>query len=265
MAQDKPQRRPKAEVILYSYPKLLFAWPLVAFGFFMAPFGGLDFEWAQGSAIGWAYLFTILIVIMTIGIDLERNHSVFWIVLVLLLMFVGMWLGSKFEVPVFKQIGEAFAELGVEYNWGFGLSLSILLAIPFVVMVLWSRLSHKWRITHNEFESYSFGRADDSLARGAKRVRSTYPDLLELLLCGAGTLIVYSATGRTELRRIRHVPMLPLKRRAINRILETTSVTTSDEIIEEEFDDEGDGPEEDYGEQEVGGNGGGGEIGGERL
>ena len=32
----------------------------------------------------------------------------------------------------------------------------------------------------------------------ASSIQVGYPDLLELLLCGAGTLVVYSATGRTE-------------------------------------------------------------------
>jgi fatty acid desaturase len=115
-----------------------------------------------------------------------------------------------------------------------GLVLSILLTVPFAAMFLVVRLNDKWRITHNEFEHHSWGRADDSLARGAKRVRSTYPDLLELLLAGAGTLIVYSANGNTELRRIHHVPMLPFVRRRIDDLLETIAVTPTADIAAEE-------------------------------
>ena len=43
---------------------------------------------------------------------------------------------------------------------------------------------------------------DDSLGRGAKTIRSSFPDVLELVLGIAGTLIVYNATGTKELRRI---------------------------------------------------------------
>ena len=100
-------------------------------------------------------------------------------------------------------------------------------------MIVWSRLQHKWKITPNEFEHISFGRSDDSLARGAKRVRCKYPDLLELILCGAGTLEVYSSTGRTKLKSIPNVPLLPLKRRAIDRILSATAVVSSDALHEE--------------------------------
>ena len=72
-----------------------------------------------------------------------------------------------------------FEDQEVAYNRGFGLSISLLLLIPYLTMLVWARMQHRWRITHNEFEHYAWGRADDSLARGAKRVWSTYPDLLE--------------------------------------------------------------------------------------
>ena len=71
-------------------------------------------------------------------------------------------------------------------------------------------------------------------------MRSTCPDLLELLLFGAGTLIIYSTTGRMELRRIHHVPFLPLLRRRIDRILEATRVTAdqAEAVIDEKVEAE---------------------------
>ena len=219
----------KHSVVFYSYPKLLFCWPLIVFGplfwFLVGPpqnpaSGGLE-------VLGWLYLLVGTMVLLTVGIDLERNYTVFWVVAFLLFFFLGRWLVDAKGFTFFGDIYGWFRDLDLQYDRGFGLALSIFLVGPYLVMLVWSRLQHKWRITHNEFEHYSWGRTDDSLARGAKRVRSTYPDVLELLLgLGAGTLIVYSATGRSELRRIHNVPFLPLVRRRINRILELTAVTT---------------------------------------
>ena len=98
------------------------------------------------------------------------------------------------------------------------------------------RLNDSWRITHNEFEHRSFGRADDSLGRGAKNIRTSYTDILEFLLGLAGTLVVYDATGTRELRRIPHVALLPLVRRRLNRILEATAIVglPTDEQEEEQ-------------------------------
>jgi len=298
MVKNNQPKRRADEVVFYSYPKLVYVWPLIAMGllFLLLPSGWIsrqtviltiaeqaeDAEPTRGTLLyqsrdalsiadanevehvyqksqirdvryqsageffGWVYLITMLLVLLTVGIDIERNYAIFWLVVFLLFFFLGRWLSDVQGFTLFGDLYRWFADLDVMYDKGFGLAFAVLLAIPYGVMIVWTRLQHRWRITHNEFESYSFGRADDSLARGAKRVRSTYPDVLELLLCGAGTLIVYSATGRQELRRIRNIPLLPLKRRKINHILETTAVTSTDAMVEEEFEAEVD----DSGEEE---------------
>ncbi|MEM9882327.1 MAG: hypothetical protein AAF800_05375 [Planctomycetota bacterium] len=231
-----------SQVVFHTYPKLIFVWPVIAAGFLFYPLAepfGLDAE-----VLGWVYLLVVTLTLLTVGIDLERDHAVFWAVVFLAVFFLGQWLDERFDgVTVVGNAYRWFADLDVRYDAALGLALSVLLLPPYVVMIVYARLQHRWRITHNEFEHYSWGRADDSLARGAKRVRSTFPDLLELLLCGAGTLVVYSATGRTELRRIPHVPMIFLVRKRINRLLESTAVTTDArqaELFEEEADTERD-------------------------
>ena len=219
---------PPSEVVFHTYPKLLFIWPIILAGLLFWPLAGIE---GADAVLGWLYLLTVAIVILTLGIDLERDHAAFWLIVFIAFFFLGRWLEDAQGFTFFGDIYRWFVSLDVRYNAGFGVSMSVLLGIPYAVMIVWSRLQHKWRITHNEFEHYSWGRADDSLARGAKRVRSTYPDLLELLLFGAGTLIVYSATGRSELRRIPHVPLIFLVRKRINRLLEATAVTTVREEV----------------------------------
>lgn len=245
MAKSKRAAKPKKpikQVVFHTYPKLLFVWPVIVAGLVFWPLVG---HWsASAEVVGWLYLLVVATVLITIGVDLERDHAVFWLVVFLALFFLGKWLDASVES--FTLIGNVyrwFADRDVTYDPALGGVLSLLLLPPYLVMLVYARLQHRWRITHNEFEHYSWGRADDSLARGAKRVRSTFPDLLELILCGAGTLVVYSATGRTELRRIPHVPMIFLVRRRINRLLEVTAVTSharQTELYEEEADTEQD-------------------------
>ena len=228
--KDRPPRHIH-EVVFHTYPKLLFIWPIILAGLLFWPL--VSYWGANAEVVGWVYLVIVASVILTLGIDLERDHAVFWLVVFLALFFLGKWLDARFET--FTGIGDLyrwFADRDVQYDPAFGGVLSLLLLPSYVIMLVYARLQHRWRITHNEFEHYSWGRADDSLARGAKRVRSTFPDLLELLLCGAGTLVVYSATGRTELRRIPHVPMIFLVRRRINRLLEATAIVSGTERME---------------------------------
>lgn len=263
MPDAKPNIEPHAHsVVFYAYPKLVFAWPVILLGllFWLLTLtidpkgdhnGYLEFY-------GWFYLLTSVMVILTISVDVERNYAFVWAILFLVFLFGGMWLSSVSGFTLFGNLYNFFANMDLQYDRGFGLATSIFLGVPYLVMLVWVRINHKWRITHNEFEHFSWGRSDDSLARGAKRFRSTYPDLLEFILgLGAGTLIVYSATGRTELRRIHNVPMLPLLRKRIDKILEYTAVTTDSahsargaDLLESEEE------EDEPGADDLGGSGG---------
>ena len=275
-----------ASVRFCEYPKLIYIWPVIAIGFIFWPFAAprkvadtsvtpQEVQTVEGEKTGevvearpmvrvadqhevlaWMYLVTLFLVILTIGVDVERNYAAFWGVALAAVWLLGLWLRDVQGITVFGDIYRFFAGLNASYNRSFGLVLSILLAFPYVGMLLWAWLNNRWRITYNEFEHYSWGRADDSLARGAKRVRSTYPDVLELLLCGAGTLVVYSATGRSELRRIHNVPLLFLKKRKIDRILEQTRVTMEEAAV---------AAEEEAAEEHESSGSEGGEVGGEKL
>ncbi len=248
------------EVIFHTYPKLVFAWPVILAGFILFIPASIWPD-AEGfmSILGWIYVGTIATVFMTMGIDLDRNLSVFWLVVVAAILLLTALLDAN-KIELLAPIARFFGWTEVSFDKGLALAISLMLTPPYLLMLFWSRLNHKWRMTHNEFEHYAWGRSDDSLARGAKRVRSTYPDWLEFMLMGAGTLIVYSATGRQELRRIPHVPMLFRVRKKINHLLESQSVTIGrhdealmDEISAEEDDAGTDRADELAGRHQAGG------------
>ncbi len=261
------------QVVFVAYPKLLFIWPLIVLGFAFWPLGhpgatetpspaaetaaaqpgevgdaeatlGAEAGEAPPTAarsrrlevLGWIYLWVAAIVLLTLGVDIDRNKAVFWVILVAAVYVLGLWLHDVKGFTLFGEIYRWFAGLDLQYDRGFGLALSIILLVPYAVMLLWARLNDRWRITHNEFEHYAFGKMNDSLGRGAKTIRTEFPDVFELLLGLAGTLIVYNATGTRELRRIPHIMFLPMIRRRLDKILETTSVTAAQ--MEEEEEDE---------------------------
>lgn len=213
------------EVTFITYPKLLFIWPLLLAGFVFYPIAGYLNEHAL-STMGWAYLFIAVLVIMALGVDVNRNQAAFWVVLIFGVWILGLWLRDVKGITVFGNIYNFFASINAKYDRGFGLALSLILLVPYVIMIAWARINDRWRITHNEFEHYSFGKMDDALGRGSKTIRADFPDVFEMILGMAGTLIVYNANGNQELRRIPHVMFLPFVRSRLNKILERTAITT---------------------------------------
>jgi hypothetical protein len=190
------------------------------------------------EVLGWAYIWVVAVVLLTLGIDIGRNQAAFWVVLVAAIWVLGLWLHDAKGFTIFGDIYRWFAGLNVQYNRSLALALSIIMLVPYLIMIGWAYINDRWRITHNEFEHYSFGKMDDSLGRGAKTIRTSFPDVLELLLGMAGTLIVYNATGTKELRRIPHVMFLPFIRKRLNKILEKTAITAGQMEEEEENDED---------------------------
>lgn len=229
----KAERKPRKhvhQVVFVGYPKLLFMWPVILAGVVFYFLGG---PVLTPEVLGWMYIIILGTCILAIGIDVERNYAFFWLVLVAATYFLGLWLRDAKGITVFGDLYRFLDNLDVRYDKAFGIAMSGFLSVPYVIMMLWSRLNDRWRITHNEFEHFSFGKMDDSLGRGAKRIRTSYPDVLELLLGLAGTLTVYDATGSRELRRIPNVMGLPFISKKLDLILETTAIT-QDKLEEEE-------------------------------
>lgn len=223
---DAKQHKPKKilhEVTFYTYPNLVFTWPIILLGFFLWPIDKLG--WVYPEVLAWFWGITLLLVLITMGVDLNRNYSIFWLVVILGSWAMILWLRDAKGFTLFGRIYQFFADLDPAYSRNLGLIVSIPLTTLWIIMWIWTRLNSKWRVTHNELEHYQFGRMDDSLARGAKRIRTSYPDLFELLICLAGDLEIYDATGKKLLRRIEHVPLLPFVKKKINILLESTAVT----------------------------------------
>lgn len=204
-------------VNLITYPKYFFVWPLIVAPAILELLAGAG---VHNGDLGWIYALLIGLVILTLGVDLDRNTSFFWglfvITVLLLVRVITFEWGWSFTDWASAKINS----LGIEYSPGFAWAVSIITGIPYAVMIIWTRIQDRWKITPYEFEHFSFGVVDQSLARGAKMIRTSYPDFLEVLLGLSGTLHVYSAAGDKELVRIPHVPLLPLVKGRISRVLE---------------------------------------------
>lgn len=267
-AATPPKRKAEVhEVVFTTYPKLLFVWPLIVTGLLFWPLGGpvkvapatsapataaVTTDAATLTAppvaparaysgrlevLGWLYIWIAIFVLMTLGVDVDRNQAIFWVVFFGAIWLLGLRLESIRGFTLFGDVYRWFAGLDVQYDRNLGFVLSVILLVPYLLMLGWARINDRWRITHNEFEHYSLGKMDDSLGRGAKTIRTSYPDVFELLLGLAGTLIIFNATGTKELRRIPHVMFLPFVRQRLNKILERTAITAGQMEEEEEEDD----------------------------
>lgn len=223
------------EITVHAYPKLVHVWPVIFVGFLFWSLQGTNILSLKAEA--WIYLTVTATVLLTLGIDLGRNASIFWIILMGMFLFIALWLRDAKGFTIFDSALRYFAVKQPEYSVDMGFILSLGLSIVYVVMIVNSWMNDRWRFTHNEIEHYSFGRSDKAMARGSKQVSSSYPDLLELLITMTGTITIYDARGREKLGEIEGVPFLPFKMKRLSKILEATAVTPTTGDDDEALDD----------------------------
>ncbi|KAB2642341.1 MAG: hypothetical protein DVB26_02935 [Verrucomicrobia bacterium] len=220
----KAKRRPvPSQIVFYSYPKFLYTWPVIVLALLLPLLG----DWLNPQLEGWIFVITLLTVLMAMGFDLSRNLTITWGVTILASVFCLLWLKDTQNVMIFSQFGHHLSSKAplISHDWLdlFGLFGGIL----YLIMWLDAHINQRWRISHNEIEHFAMLSKDDSLGRGAKRIITSYPDFLELLLCGAGTIQIYSAQGGVELRSIPNVPWLFFRSARISQILESTEVSAA--------------------------------------
>jgi len=226
------RRQDRSEIVFYSYPKYLYTWPLIFLAVVFPLLGNL----VSPKIEGWVFLVTLLTVLMAVGFDLSRNLSISWGVTIIASVFCILWLKDVKNVIFFSDIGHHLASrnpvVSPDWTYLFALFGGLLYFIMFIDV----HINQRWRISHNEIEHFAMLSKDDSLGRGAKRIITSYPDFLELLLCGAGTIQIYSAQGGMLLRSIPNVPLLFFRSAEISRILESTEVSAAsgDEDVDQQ-------------------------------
>jgi len=216
-------RQGRSEVVFHTYPKLIFAWPIIVAGFLL---GALSLiSWVDQEVLAWIWAVTLVVTFLAVGIDQNRNATAIWIAIVAVLWLLGIWLRDAKGITVFGDLFRFFADLDPVYPRPLSFAISIFITVPYAIIFAWVHCKDKWRFTQNAFEHRTWGKVDWSAARTTETVRCSYPDLLEAVLCLAGDLVIYDASGSKVIRRICHVPLLPLVRRRIAGTLPPTTVT----------------------------------------
>ena len=217
------RRQTPSQIVFYSYPKYLYTWPVI----FLAALFPLLGDSINPQVEGWIFVVTLLTVLMAMGFDLSRNLTISWGVTIIASVFCLLWLKDVKNVVVFSQIGQHLTSKVplVSHDWLY--LFALFGGILYLIMFINAHINQRWRISHNEIEHFAMLSKDDSLGRGAKRFITSYPDFLELLLCGAGTIQIYSAQGGILLRSIPNVPWLFFRSAKISRILESTEVSAA--------------------------------------
>ncbi len=205
------------KIKIYDFPPLILTWPLLAAGYLLFPLDAWHI--VSNEALGIFYTGLSFFVIITLGGDLKRGlFFITFLLLLVLYLILAMVFGNK---GLFEAVGWVYTSIDFEYGRRSAFLLSILLTAAWASMLTYTRLSSVWILSESEWEHISFAERIEAFeASGAyQKVEEVYPDWLELILGGFGTIILKDSRSQKVLAEIRHVPFAHWKKRKANDFL----------------------------------------------
>jgi len=146
------------------------------------------------------------------------------------LVFLGLFLGEKFQWPVFAAISGFFKELRIHANAAFYFSLAAILGVTFLVVLIKTRFDY-WEITSNELLHHRgvVGNIDRYPAPNL-RISKEIHDVFEFLLLRSGRLVVHP-TGERRSFVLELVAGVNKKEKMIKKLLSRLSVDINDDDL----------------------------------
>ena len=220
MRRNRRRRPGVEEVVVYSYPPIIYFWPVVFSGLVLS---GLHLVAPAPFAYGIAWWISLAIPILAMGINISGDDAVKVGGISLAATFL-VWILWLYGLPL-GWIGTLLANTCPVFNPGIALWTSTFGGLILLLSYVVTRLESHWVINPNTFQHTRWLRTVRIIKHEDGRMYVEYPDLLEwLLLFGGGDLVIKSNDGVTELDRIRNVPWVYSQWPMINELQEQQDV-----------------------------------------
>lgn len=227
MAEKK--ERYVEQVTVYSYPPIVFFWPVIMSGFVLSVLTAIHPSPAVYGVLWWI---TLIVPISTTGIDVSRDNLVKLVFASVAIGF-GCWLLAAYGVS-FQWLGDLIRNTVPAFNVGIALWTSIVGSTLLLLAIFISRFESHWIINSNQFQHNRWLAVDRSISHGSKTVMVEYPDMQEFLLLFAGDIVIKTSDGSRELARITNVPLLPWSWPYIRELVEEVRVRKNRRAPEED-------------------------------
>jgi hypothetical protein len=197
---SEAQREPVKPVRFTAYPNFVVVWPVIVLGLLF---------WLLASAMGTEYparvassvwLFSLFAVMIALGFDLDSTETAFVVLTVIVILLTLQLIAFSWQVAVFSWIATHLSMLEVNVSSQMMLVVSILLGVPYLLMLVFARLNNHWTVVPGKMIRTTFGKNEEEIPiNSTKTVNYHFYDIMMRWLCfGAGDLVV--STDRGEKR-----------------------------------------------------------------
>jgi hypothetical protein len=186
MADEKKKKpvQPVTEVILRSYPKVIFFYPLLFTSLILWPI-----QFVLGAPAQWLGAFWMIVLfcnLFVIAFDFSSSKFFILILAIVILILVGIF----FIYPIYSgpTISEIEFNLGITYE--FYMTITIILGIVLLFVIVDAFFDY-WKVERNEiYHKKGIFSAAERYPVKSLRLKKTIPDVFEFFILRAGTIVL---------------------------------------------------------------------------
>ncbi len=189
MSENKPKKAIE-EVILRSYPKVIFFWPLLITSWILYLIEALTPE-GSISVLGYIWFIVFFANLFVIAFDFSSAKFFVLILIIVVVILILVFL-------VLPQVGDVSfggESLDVALPWGFYLIMGlILLAILFFVVI--GAQFNYWKVERNEiYHKKGIFSSAERIPTKSLRIKKEIPDVFEFFILRAGSVTLMPGHG----------------------------------------------------------------------
>jgi hypothetical protein len=219
---DKPKDAVPSQVVLMSYPKIVFLYPvflaaLVAAIWLSFLDNPLDRESTTAVAINTVFLILVAVNLVILAFDFPRTTSL-TLFFCAAAIVMGLLLWFRVNPDILPQIHALLAAFHPLANPTFYWTIVTVLGVIFLIMMAVVRFDY-WEVRPNELlHHHGFLANLERMSAPNLRIDKEINDIFEYLLLRSGRLIIQPSNERRAII-LDNVPLIKKKEEAITRML----------------------------------------------
>lgn len=208
------------DLTFHSHTKMVYTQPFVWIGFI-----GLVLSYIPiipELALSLASITIIITVLLTLGDDFKLGKMLIIGAVVLAITMTTLYIGEKFDISIVERISRWIMNLNIPYPRWYLFAMSVTFTPFYCTYICESKINHTFTVNHNEICERRMGQDDTSYAHKEYDMKIRFPDWLEVLNCGSGTIQLIK-DGQVS-KEIGDIPWVWWTRRKIDKMRNSTSV-----------------------------------------
>ncbi|MBN1801316.1 MAG: hypothetical protein JW891_07410 [Candidatus Lokiarchaeota archaeon] len=222
MSENKP-KKPVEVVLLKSYPKVIFFWPLLITSWILYLIEAFDAS-SSISLLGYIWFIFFFANIFVIAFDFSSAKFFVLILIIVVVILILIFL----VLPNVGEVSLGISSIDLALPSGFYGIMALILTLILFFVVLGAQFNY-WKVERNEiYHKKGIFASAERIPTKSLRIRKEIPDVFEFFILRAGSITLMPGHG--EVIHLTTVLNINKKQEQIDELLSNVRVEIDDQV-----------------------------------